>query len=143
MKPKISAQKLQKIQQKMAKILQEFQLELILLHGSQVTGQLHDQSDIDIGILKKKANQPLNLLQLYQKISQIFAHDSKQIDITILNKVNPVGLKAMTNQAIKLAGTQKALDKLQLKALHLYNDYLPVLKQEKKFLLNALKQQIN
>lgn len=126
------------LRQQLEPIRQQYNLKLILLHGSQVTGQTHDQSDIDIAVLKQQRQQRLQLLNLYQDFKQIFKSD--QVDVAVLNGINPVALKAMTDQAVVLAGDKQDFHQLQLKALHLYNDYLPILRQERQFLLKQFRQ---
>jgi len=113
-------------------ISQQHHLKLILLHGSVLSGQTHAQSDIDLAVLPEK-NQDLNILDLFNSLAKLGYSNT---DIVNLDTANPLLLKTITDRAQILAGKKEDLDKLQLKALHLYNDYLPYLKLEKQYVTN-------
>lgn len=105
-------------------------LKLILLHGSQVSGQVHAKSDVDIAVLPQFPAKKLDYLNLISDLTDFFHND--QVDLTDLSRADPLLLKLVIDHSRLLAGSKKDLDKIQLKAFHRYNDYLPYLKQEQQ-----------
>ncbi|MBP9669777.1 nucleotidyltransferase domain-containing protein [Candidatus Woesebacteria bacterium] len=117
-------------------IRQKYDLGLILLHGSQVSGDTHAKSDVDIAVLSKDRSKNLDSYVLTSDLNEVFGVDS--VDVTVLNHANPLLLKTVTDNAKLLSGTTTELFKLKLKAFHAYNDYLPYLKMESDFVRSQL-----
>lgn len=117
-------------------IRQKYDLGLILLHGSQVSGDTHAKSDVDIAVLSKDRSKNLDSYVLTSDLNEVFGVDS--VDVTVLNHANPLLLKTVTDNAKLLSGTTTELFKLKLKAFHSYNDYLPYLKMESDFVRSQL-----
>lgn len=122
--------------QKLDEIRQKYALELILLHGSQVSGKTHDKSDVDIAVLSKDREQKLDWYVLASDLNEVFGVDN--VDITLLDHANPLLLKTVTDGARLLSGTVMDFYKLKLRAFHAYNDYLPYLKMESDFVRSQL-----
>ena len=122
--------------QKLDEIRQKYALELILLHGSQVSGQTHDKSDTDVAVLSKNKDQKLDWYVLASDLNEVFGVDN--VDITLLNHANPLLLKTVTDGAKLLSGNVADFFKLKLRAFHAYNDYLPYLKMESDFVRSQL-----
>ena len=122
--------------QKLDEIRQKYSLELILLHGSQVSGQTHNKSDTDIAVLSNDRESKLDWYVLVSDLNEIFGVDN--VDITLLNHANPLLLKTVTDEAKLLSGNVADFFKLKLRAFHAYNDYLPYLQMESDFVRSQL-----
>lgn len=109
--------------QKLDEIRQKYALELILLHGSQVSGQTHAKSDVDVAVLSKDRNTNLDWYVLASDLNEVFEMDN--VDVTILNHANPLLLKTVTDKAKLLSGNVADFFKLKLRAFHAYNRLLP------------------
>ncbi|PIS18155.1 hypothetical protein COW38_02010 [Candidatus Collierbacteria bacterium CG17_big_fil_post_rev_8_21_14_2_50_45_7] len=114
----------------------KYHLSLILLHGSQVTGLLHDKSDIDIAVLSSDQDGKIQIGSLMTDLTEIF--ENNHIDITNLNHADPLLLKTVTSSAQLLSGSKSDFDNLQNYAFHTYNDYLPYLHYEANFVRSIL-----
>ena len=121
--------------EKIKKIAEKFNLELVMLFGSRARGNYRADSDFDIAI---KAKRKINLqeeLALIYEFSKIF---SEKIDLSII-KPDPLLLHNISEDAILLFGSQDDFMKFKLYAFHCYNDYIPFLKKEADF----VKKQIS
>lgn len=122
--------------QKLDEIRQKYDLELIVLHGSLVSGLTHDKSDTDVAVLSKNQDQKLDWYVLVSDLNEVFGVDN--VDITLLDHANPLLLKTVTDKARLLSGNVADFFKLKLRAFHAYNDYLPYLKLESDFVRSQL-----
>ncbi len=122
--------------QKLDEIRQKYALELMLLHGSQVSGMTHIKSDTDIAVLSSDREQKLDWYVLTSDLNEIFGVDN--VDITLLDHANPLLLKTVTDGARLLSGNVADFFKLKLRSFHAYNDYLPYLKMESDFVRSQL-----
>jgi predicted nucleotidyltransferase len=96
---KLSSQQLNQLDQ----LRQSHHLKLILLHGSQVDGQTHTHSDIDIAVYGRV--QKVDSLALIRQLAEIFQSD--KIDLVNLNIADPLLLKAVTDKARLIAGSDQ------------------------------------
>lgn len=122
--------------QRLKEIRQKYALALILLHGSQVSGQIHAKSDVDIAVLSQVRGQTLDRLALIVDLND--ALESQAVDLTVLDYADPLLLKTVADKAQLLAGIAIDLFKLRLRAFHAYNNYLPYLKMEADFVRSQL-----
>lgn len=121
-------------------IRQKHKLSLILLHGSKVTGNTHNQSDTDIAILQKNSNHKLQLLNLLNDLQTTLG--TIKVDITNLSRANPLLLFAVTKKARLLSGKNSDFKKLQLKAFHRYCNYQKFFTLEKDYINHKLKSYV-
>ena len=115
-------------------------LLLLLLHGSQVTGKTHQESDIDIAIVRDTKKTDIDMLALQQDLSELFGSD--RIDITDLTHADPLLQFAVLSKSTLLAGNLGDYQRHQLMAFHQYNDYLPFLKEEKRIVAQKLQSYV-
>lgn len=115
-------------------------LSMVLLHGSQVTGKTHPESDIDIAIVREAKQSDIDMLSLQQNLSELFHSD--RIDITDLTHADPLLQFAVLSKSTLLAGNLGDYQKRQLMAFHQYNDYLPFLKEEKRIVAQKLQSYV-
>lgn len=119
------------------KIRKDHKLDLILLHGSVVTGKTHTESDIDIAVLPKK-NINIRLLDLIRDFSKVYLSD--KIDITDLSKADPLLLYAVATKSRLISGSVEGYKAFKLKAYKRYIDYQKYLEIERKTVLRNLQK---
>jgi len=71
------------IKAKLGPLFKEETLQLVLLFGSQSSGQVHTESDIDLGFLYDEA---VDLLELTNKVIQLLRKD--RLDVIDLRRAN-------------------------------------------------------
>lgn len=121
----------------MEEIRQKYNLSLVLMHGSQVSGKTNSESDTDIAFVRKDDSLNINFLELLADITKLLKKD--KVDLVDITHANPLLMFAVTKKSKLLAGSQKDYDALTHKAYNLYSDYLPYLKMEAAF----VKERIN
>ena len=121
---------------KLDKIRAKHGLELILLHGSQVSERTHKDSDIDIAVLPKR-NKKVDVLGLYADLGEVIKPEDK-IDITNLSHADPLLLFTVTSKSNLLSGNDKTYKLLKIKAFNMYNDYEPYFAIEQKTIYKNL-----
>jgi len=122
---------------KIAKIAKKFHLKLIVVFGSFVSGKNRVDSDLDIAILGIKEISFSEQINLINEFSRVF---NKNIDLSILNNVNPLLLFEVSKNSILLYGSREDFLKFKLYAFKVYNDYTPYFEMEKnlnKKIINA------
>lgn len=68
-------------------IAQKFGVRLIVLFGSAARGTIHEESDIDVGVLTKRPIAFNKRLKLWLELSRLF---QAEIDLAMLNHAEPV-----------------------------------------------------
>jgi len=113
---------------KIAKIAKKFQLKLIVIFGSFVSGKNRKNSDLDIAVLGLRDVSFKEQINLINELSQIF---NKNVDLSVLNKANPLLLFQVSKNPILLYGSREEFLKFKLRAFNMYNDYAPYFEMEK------------
>lgn len=121
----------------MEEIRKKHDLLLILMHGSQATGKVHPESDIDIAFVRKNNELKINFLELLADLTNLLKND--KIDLLDITDANPLLMFSVIRKVKLLAGRKKDYDILSQKAFNLYSHYLPYLKLESDF----VKERIN
>ncbi|MBS3139948.1 nucleotidyltransferase domain-containing protein [Candidatus Woesearchaeota archaeon] len=122
------------------KIAQKYDLELILAFGSQIGGKARQDSDLDIAVLPGRSKD-FNLdkySSLISDLSEVFS--GKEIDLSFINKANPLLLKRVCDNALLLSGTLEKFIEVRLRAFKYFQDYLPYFKLEEMGVRRYLKQ---
>lgn len=114
---------------KITKIAKKFQLKLIVIFGSFANGKHRKDSDLDIAVLGLKEISFNEQISLTNKLSLIF---NKNIDLSVLNRANPLLLFQVSKNSILLYGSREEFLKFKLYAFNAYNDYAPYFEMEKK-----------
>jgi predicted nucleotidyltransferase len=83
MSPK--AYSIDEIKARLAPLFKEGALQLVLLFGSQSSGTVHSESDIDLGFL---FDESVDLLELTNKIIQLL--HTERLDVVDLRRANPL-----------------------------------------------------
>lgn len=84
--------------QGLEKIARENGLSLVLLFGSQVTGKIHSQSDIDFAFRSEKRISPADEALLQLEFSKILK--SKNIELVNLRNSGPVLLRQIARKSV-------------------------------------------
>ena len=113
---------------KIAKIAKKFQLKLIIIFGSFASGKNRKDSDLDIATLGLKVVSFNEQISLTNELSLIF---NKNIDLSVLNRANPLLLFQASKNSILLYGKREDFLKFKLYAFNAYNDYAPYFEMEK------------
>ena len=113
---------------KIAKIAKKFKLKLIVVFGSFANGKNRKDSDLDIAVLGLKEVFFKEQIGLINELSLVF---NKNVDLSVLNKANPLLLFQASKNPILLYGKREELLKFKLYAFNAYNDYAPYFEMEK------------
>jgi len=130
--PVLTKQKL-----KITKIAKKFQLKLVVIFGSFASGKNKKDSDLDIAILGSKDVSLKEQINLINELSRVF---NRNIDLSVLNKANPLLLFEASKNSILLYGSREDFLKFKLYAFNAYNDYAPYFEMEQnlnKKIINA------
>jgi predicted nucleotidyltransferase len=121
---------------KIASIARKHQLKLVVIFGSFATGKNRKDSDLDIGVLGSKEISFSSQIKLINELSLVF---NKDIDLSIINRANPLLLFQISKNAILLYGDRRDFLKFKLYAFKLYHDYTPYFEIEKKLNKRIIK----
>lgn len=112
----------------LAKLAKEFDLELLILFGSQVTGKTHAESDFDIGFISNKELDIREETMLGSGMMPILIiRDERLINLVNLKILRPLFLYSMTQKAIVLyEAKENTFFSLQAYAYKLYIDMMPI-----------------
>ncbi|MFH0956188.1 MAG: nucleotidyltransferase domain-containing protein [Candidatus Falkowbacteria bacterium] len=113
---------------KIAKLAKKFQLKLIIIFGSFASGKNRADSDLDIAVLGFREVSFSEQISLTNELSKIF---NKNIDLSVLNKANPLLLFQASKNPILLYGRRDDFLKFKLYAFNAYNDYAPYFAMER------------
>lgn len=117
-----------------AKVAEKFQLKLMVVFGSFANGKQREDSDLDIGVLGLEEISFKEQISLMSELAVIF---NKEIDLSVLNRTNPLLLFQVSKNSVLLFGKQEDLLKFKLYAFKSYHDYAPYFAME-----NALNKKI-
>ena len=126
-----------KNQKEIEKIARRYNLSLILAFGSQITGKIHPDSDLDIAVLGKKILNQENYSALLFDLIKIFPE--KEIDLVIINHADPLLLKKVLENCRLLYGSKRELANLKMYSFHRYCDYQKYFNLEEKFVHQFIK----
>jgi len=135
---------IEKIKSKMEKLALKYQLSLVLLFGSQVTGKTHTQSDVDIAYLSDKKMRPIEEAQMAFDFSQRLKIDNKKIDLVNLKEATPLLLKQIAEKSIPLYEKKvgSILANFKIYALRSFMDAKKLFRLKEESLGKFLKQKV-
>lgn len=123
-----------------AEIAKKYKLKLVVIFGSFASGKNRKDSDLDVGVISEKEILFEKQIVLTNEFSRIF---KKNIDLSVLNRANPLLLFEASRNAILLFGSQKDFFEFRLRAFHSYNDYQPFFKLENELNKKIIKAYAN
>jgi len=122
---------------KVKKIAKKFRLKLVVFFGSFASGKNREDSDLDIAVSGLSEISFSEQIKLVNDFSAVF---NKNIDLSVLNKANPLLLFEASKNSILLYGSSEDFAKFKLYAFNAYNDYASYFEMEKnlnKKIINA------
>ncbi|MFZ2975540.1 MAG: nucleotidyltransferase domain-containing protein [Candidatus Moraniibacteriota bacterium] len=119
-----------------AKIAKKHKLKLVVIFGSFASGKNRKDSDLDMGVIGEKEISFEKQIVLTNELSQIF---KKDIDLSVLNRANPLLLFEASRNAVLVYGENSELAKFKLYAFRVYNDYAPYFKIENELNKRLIK----
>lgn len=109
----------EKIKPELKKIAERHGLKLVVLYGSQATGKVKPDSDIDIAVLGKRKIDFAEHLELIGEFTGLFRTD--EIDVKILHHVDPLFRHEVMRGGVLLYGSD--YDFASFKA-YAFRDYM-------------------
>lgn len=120
-------------------IRQKHNLSLIAMHGSQVSGMTHPNSDVDIAVVRNDENK-FDLLDLILDLKNYFKTD--KIDLTDITHADPLLLFAVVGKSKLLSGNPTTFGALEKTAFFKYSDYRPYLDIEAKMVASKINNYV-
>lgn len=116
------------------KLAQEYSLELLLLFGSRVSGQIHKESDYDIAYLSKRKFDLEEEGKLIIKLLPVIGEqDERLINLVNIKKTSPLLLYAITSNAQILFEKEPAIfSSLRAYAFKKYIETKPLYEEKAK-----------
>ncbi len=122
-------------------LAQKYNLKLLILFGSQVEGKTHLHSDYDIAALGRKPNELRNAIPDFaNECAEALEISSDKIDISLIDRANPLLLHEISENAVLLYGTQYDFDNFNAYCFKQYIDYQPYFKMEENAVNDFIKQ---
>lgn len=115
-------------------LAQKYSLELLLLFGSRISGEIHQESDYDIAYL---SNRRLGLDEegrLINGLLPLFGeHDERKINLVNIRKASPLLLYAMTSEGqVLFEQTPTTFASLRAYAFKKYIETKPLYEERKR-----------
>ena len=121
----------------LGEMAQRHGIRLLLQFGSTVIGQVHERSDVDLGLLLDDPSLSLGrYADLQIDLQTLFP--GRKLDLAMLNHADPLFLKQVTDNCRLLHGSEGELRRLKLYAFKRYQDHRRYLDLERRFVAEAL-----
>ena len=112
---------------------------MVLLFGSAATDRLHANSDLDVGILLNDAKAGLaELSRIHHELQGIYPE--KELDLSIINRADPLFLKKITERCRLLYGKPSELHHLKIYAFRRYQDHKRFLDMERRYVERFIRE---
>lgn len=113
-------------------IRKKYRIRFIIAFGSRIRGITHHDSDLDIGVLYKGDQNPMDLSV---ELQEVFS--PQVVDPVNLNRADPLLLNEVNKGCQLLAGNRTDYQNFRIHAFHRYQHYKPYLQLEAQ--LNSRK----
>lgn len=118
------------------KICHQFELRFLVLFGSQATGNIHSESDLDIAIYPENGFER-DEAELERALVKLFSHP--EIDLINLKKAGPLLQKEVAlNGKVLYAKDEDSFLAFQSYAMRAYYDFSPYLKLREKLITERI-----
>lgn len=81
-------------------IAKEYELDLLVLFGSQATGKIHSKSDVDFGFISSKNIDIDNRFKIENDLGKIFKR--KDIELVDMRRISPLMKKIISDEGVLL-----------------------------------------
>lgn len=131
--------KIEKIKSLVKPLAKKYQLSLVVLFGSQVTGKTHAKSDVDFGFISEKKMSLNEIAKMQLEFSQKLK--IKDLEFTDLKNVSPFLMKQVSEESILLYEKERSVFNLfKIYAFKLFVEAKPLLELREKSLNKFLKK---
>lgn len=104
----------------LSQIGQKHKLDLLILYGSQATGKINSQSDVDIAIYRRGGINSAEYLKIYSEINQVLK--GFEVDVKSLHNTNPLFQFFVTNDGVLLFGNPLFFAEIKASSYQNYMD---------------------
>ncbi len=126
-------------QRELEPLAHKYGIRLLLLFGSTISGHLHPNSDIDLGLLFRDTPPDFRTrCSLHQDLQRHFPE--REVDLAVLNHADPLFLKKVTENCRLLYGNPTEFYSLRMFAFRRYQDHRPFLAMEHRFIRKFLNR---
>lgn len=123
--------------EKIDRIAREYGLRLVILFGSEASGQVHQSSDIDIAVMFEDAEAAEDrFFDLISDLQAVF-HE-REVDLGLINGADPLFLKKILENCELISGEPRSLAELKMYAFRRYVDHKRFLKMEEQYVKSLL-----
>jgi predicted nucleotidyltransferase len=122
-----------------AALAQKHGIRLLLQFGSSVTAHLHQGSDIDLAALLEHVPDTFGADADLRADLQTLVPD-RDVDVTLINRADPLLLKQIAEHHQLLYGTSRELDAFRRYAFKRYQDHRPYLALERDYVDQMLER---
>ena len=122
-------------------LAKKYNLKLLILFGSHAQGKTHAKSDYDIAALSRKPKELRRAVGEFGSDCAKALHiESDKVDISLLDRANPLLLHEVSKNGVLLYGTQYDFDNFNAYCYKQYIDYRPFFDLEEKTVNEFIKQ---
>lgn len=114
----------------------KFRLRLVLAFGSEVQGETHALSDLDIAVLSRDSFNWTRYSNLIFDLEKVFR--GKRIDLVFINRADPLLLYKISQSFLCLYGSKRTTAEFLILAFKRYQDYQPFFRLEERSVTNFI-----
>lgn len=132
-----------KQQKQINEIGKEYNLKLVVVHGSYAKGQVHPCSDLDIAVLGKKKISFNTLMKLHFAFANVFGDNrERELDVKSLHNKDPLFRYYVMRDGLLIYGDITDYNEFRAYAIRDYIESLPFFILEQKLVEARHKQLI-
>lgn len=123
--------------EKIAEVAKSHNLKLLVLFGSQVTGQTHSKSDVDVAYLADRTIDYRENYDISIKLARIF--NNPEVELVNLKNVSPEFKKQVADQGVVLyADNSSIFDLFKMYAFKMYVENKPIRELRRESIKNFI-----
>ena len=123
--------------EKIAEVAKSHNLKLLVLFGSQATGQTHPKSDVDIGYLADRTIDYRENYDISIKLARIF--NNPEVELVNLKNVSPEFKKQVADQGVVLyADNPSIFDLFKIYSFKMYVENKPIRELRRESIKNFI-----
>lgn len=127
-----------KNEEKLKKVIADFNLKLVVLFGSQTTGKIHEKSDVDIAVLSPQKLDIQELSSLQVAFAEVFGRSD--VEVADIRGASPLFLKEIThNGKVLYSKDPNEFAKLRMYGFKIFVETKPLREMRRVFLNNFVK----